>query len=247
MPARAASPPQGQSGWPSPVTLAGRLRRSRLAAGLSIRQLADKAGVDKGTLVKLEKGHTSTYRTLVRVCDALGVSVVHLLQPEAAEAAPASVVLHRRVDERRQPRGAKRPVRLRGAERHERVAAGDGVLLSWLDCRLPGGLLNSWLLELRRPTEPTTHPGEEFVFCLRGRASLNVGGMRYELDAGDAASFWSAEPHFYGPADPLDDDDPSVLLLSVWVHEKDLSARRAGGGKRGSTAGPRRGAKRRKP
>jgi transcriptional regulator with XRE-family HTH domain len=226
--------PVAVSEWPTPVTLGNRLRRVRVQAGLSIRDLAAKAEIDKGTLVKLEKGKTPTYRTLVRVCDALGVSVVQLLKPEAdlEDAAPSLVAVHQRCREWRAPRSqveldpdSKETVRYRPLELRETVAADDRVLLSWLACRLPGGKLNCWLLELRGPTEPTTHPGEEFVFCLRGRAKLTVAGRGYILDEGDAATFWCAELHGYEPADELGAQDPSVLLLSVWVAAADLASR----------------------
>jgi transcriptional regulator with XRE-family HTH domain len=202
--------------------------------GLSIRDLAAKAGVDKGTLVKLERGQTPTYRTLVRVCDALGISVVQLLKPEAdlEEAAPSLVAVHERAGEWRVPRAhveldpdSKDTVRYRPLELRETVAADDKVLLSWLACRLPGGKLNCWLLELRGPTEPTTHPGEEFIFCLRGRVKLTVAGRSYVLEEGDAATFWCAELHGYEPADRLRAKDPSVLVLSVWVAAADLAGR----------------------
>lgn len=217
--------------WPSPATLGDRLRRARLSAGLSVREAADKAGIDKGTVVKVEKGHTPSYRVLVRLCDALGVSVVHLLKPEAAEAADPLVAVHRRAKEWKAPRveldpGSQETVRYRPAGTHELVAADEKVLLTWLACRLPGGKLNCWVLDLRGPTEPTTHPGEEFVFCLRGEARLTVAGRSYLLTPGDAATFWSAEQHQYAPAEPLAGGDPSVLLLSVWVHEKDMAGRR---------------------
>src|SRR5262245_39718849 len=93
-----SSVPTALSEWPTPVTLGNRLRRVRVRSGLSIRELAAKAEIDKGTLVKLEKGTTPTYRTLVRICDALGVSVVQLLRPEAdlEDAAPSLVAVHQR-------------------------------------------------------------------------------------------------------------------------------------------------------
>jgi transcriptional regulator with XRE-family HTH domain len=228
------SVPAALSEWPTPVTLGNRLRRVRVQSGLSIRELAAKAKIDKGTLVKLEKGNTPTYRTLVRICDALGVSVVQLLKPEAdlEEAAPSLVAVHQRSREWRAPRAqveldpdSKETVRYRPRELYETVAADEQVLLSWLACRLPGGKLNCWLLELRGPTEPTTHPGEEFVFCLRGRAKVTVAGRGYILDEGDAATFWCAELHGYEPAAELEPDDPSVLLLSVWVAAADLASR----------------------
>src|SRR5262249_233820 len=120
---------------------------------------------------------------------------------------------------------SKETVRYRPLELRETVAADEKVLLSWLACRLPGGKLNCWLLELRGKMEPTTHPGEEFVFCLRGRAKLTVAGRSYILDEGDAATFWCAELHGYEPANELEPDDPSVLLLSVWVAAADLASR----------------------
>src|SRR5262245_49143871 len=137
-------PAAALSEWPTAVTLGSRLRRMRVQCGLSIRELAAKAGINKGTLVKLEKGQTPTYRTLVRVCDAVGTSVVQLLKPEAdlEEAATSLVAVHQRSQEWRAPRAlveldpnSKETVRYRPSELRETVAADDKVLLSWLACR----------------------------------------------------------------------------------------------------------------
>jgi quercetin dioxygenase-like cupin family protein len=85
--------------------------------------------------------------------------------------------------------------------------------------------MNAWLLELHGETEPTTHAGEEFLFCLRGRARLTVAGRSYTLEEGDAATFWSAEKHSYAPAhEKRSADEPPVLLLSVWILARDLSS-----------------------
>jgi transcriptional regulator with XRE-family HTH domain len=217
--------------WPAPVTLGQRVRRLRRQQGLSVRELAERAGINKDTVVKMEKGHTPTYSTLGRVCDALGVSVVHLLRPEADEDDGVPLVrVHSRRGEERVPRSrveidplSEETVRLRPTGKHELIAADEKVLLTWLACRLPGGKLNAWLLELRGPTEPTTHPGEEFLFCLRGSARLTVAGRSYTLYAGDAATFWCAENHCYAPTDEaLANDELPVLLLSVWISARDL-------------------------
>jgi len=212
------------------MALGGRLQRVRLRKGLSVRELADRAGLNKDTIVKLEKGNTPTYRTLCSVCDALGVTVVQLLKPEAdAEFGDGVVAVHSRRSETRVPRNhlVVEPsdpgtVRVRSAEERQVVAADDTVLLSWLACRLPGGKLNSWLLELRDETMPTNHPGEEFLFCLKGSASLTVAGKCYELEEGDAATFWSSEIHSYGPSErAVAAGDLPVLLLSVWISTVD--------------------------
>jgi len=215
-----------------PLTLGGRLQRVRVRKGLSVRELADRAGLNKDTIVKLDKGNTPTYRTLCSVCDALGVTVVQLLKPEAdAEFGDEVVAVHSRRSETRVPRSHlviepsdPKSVRVRSAEERQLVAADDSVLLSWLACRLPGGKLNSWLLELRDETVPTNHAGEEFVFCLRGSARLTVAGRSYELEEGDAATFWSAEIHSYAPSErAVAAGDLPVLLLSVWISAIDSS------------------------
>jgi transcriptional regulator with XRE-family HTH domain len=217
----------GNGTWPPATTLGHRVRRERLRQGLSVRELAERAGINKETVVHLEKGHTPTCRTLVRVCDPLGVSVVHLLRPEADEEDDQLVAVHSRRTEERIPRSrveidpnSRETVRLRPAGSREIVAADEKVLLSWLACRLPGGKLNAWLLELHAPTDPSTHAGEEFVFCLRGRARLTVAGRSYVLEEGDAATFWCAEEHNYAPAGG---ERSPVLLLSVWVSARDLN------------------------
>lgn len=210
------------------VTLGSRLQRTRVNAGLSIRELADHAGVNKDTIVKLERGHTPSYRTLCRVCDGLGVTVVQLLKPELDDDSASVVSIHTRKSEKGQRSSRKQATetRVRAAGQRELLATDNAVKLSWLACRLVGGQLNSWLLELTGETETTTHPGEEFLFCLKGTCRLTVSGKTYELHEGDAATFWCAEPHSYAPSDQcLTTGQLPVLVLSVWISAVDAPAK----------------------
>jgi len=43
---------------PDPATLGARIQRFRLLQGLSVRDLAERAGVNKNTILRLEKGLT---------------------------------------------------------------------------------------------------------------------------------------------------------------------------------------------
>jgi transcriptional regulator with XRE-family HTH domain len=61
---------------------------------MSVRDLADAAGVNKNTVLRLEKGLTPSYATLARVCEALGVHVAQLTQPEPDE--ENTIALHDR-------------------------------------------------------------------------------------------------------------------------------------------------------
>lgn len=185
-----------------PQTLGARIQRIRQRNNFSVRDLADKAGVNKNTILRLEKGLTPSYATLNRVCEALGVHVAQLTQPEPDET--ETIALHSRLLEGRQP-----------------FAEDERVLLSVLSCRLPGGKINSAVLELYDESEPVNHPGEELVFCLRGTAKLTVAGRTYVLQEGDAATFWSAERHSYGPTDDTPEDQLPILLLCVWLDARD--------------------------
>ncbi|HXG24649.1 MAG TPA: XRE family transcriptional regulator [Chthonomonadales bacterium] len=217
---------------PPPVTLGGRLQRIRFRRGLSVRELAELAGVNKNTILRLEKGLTPSYGTLTRVCEALGIHVAQLTQPEPEE--EGTIALHDRQQEVWWPHSASRDrlspppgttVVYQGADRRQLFASDEKVLLSVLACRLPGGRINAAVLTLFSESEPVAHPGEELVFCLRGVARLTVAGRSYTLHEGDAATFWCSERHSYAPADEIEDpDDLPVVILSVWIDAREERA-----------------------
>lgn len=194
---------------PDPATLGARIQRRRIRCNLSVRELADRAGVNKNTVVRLEKGLTPSYATLNRVCDALGVHIAQLMRSDLQ--GDEVVSMHSRAREEPMP-----------------LAADERIQLRSLGCRLAGGSLNSAVMELFGESEPTTHPGEEHVFCLRGRARLTVAGRHYTLEEGDAAVFWSTERHSYAPAVDASEESLPVLLLLTWVDSRDESSGREG-------------------
>jgi transcriptional regulator with XRE-family HTH domain len=232
----AVQPPAPLSGsvTPSPITLGARIQRVRLRRELSVRDLAEAAGVNKNTILRLEKGLTPSYATLARVCEALGVHVAQLTQPEPDEA--HTIALHDREQAVRRgfltglmPKGTETGgegavVLFQDGTGMPSFAADEKVLLSVLTCRLPGGRLNAAVLELFGESESVTHPGEEMVFCLKGTARLTVAGRSYRLREGDAATFWCSERHSYGPM-PDDDDEAEdtlpVRVLSVWIDTRE--------------------------
>jgi len=54
--------------------LGGRIKQRRLAAGLTQKTLADKAGVSRRALIELEAGTGSSLQTLARVLKAMGLA-----------------------------------------------------------------------------------------------------------------------------------------------------------------------------
>jgi len=194
---------------PDPATLGARIQRRRIRCNLSVRELADRAGVNKNTVVRLEKGLTPSYATLNRVCDALGVHIAQLMR--SGLQGDEIVSMHSRVREEPMP-----------------LAADERIQLRSLGCRLAGGKLNSAVMELFGESEPTTHPGEEYVHCLRGSARLTVAGRDYTLGEGDSAVFWSTERHAYAPASDTAEETLPVLLLLVWIDARDENSGREG-------------------
>lgn len=60
------------------------IRRLRTDAGMTVRELADRAGVDFGYLSRVERGQgTPTQRWIADVAVALDVPVESLLLPDA--------------------------------------------------------------------------------------------------------------------------------------------------------------------
>jgi transcriptional regulator with XRE-family HTH domain len=57
-----------------------KLRRLRVDAGYSQRELARRAGVAPGTIWKIEQGRRATPATLKRLADVLGVKASDLLK-----------------------------------------------------------------------------------------------------------------------------------------------------------------------
>jgi transcriptional regulator with XRE-family HTH domain len=58
------------------------LRRLRLEHGLSQRELAERAGLNKSTINGLERGLDARYPSMRRLAAALNVSTAELLGPE---------------------------------------------------------------------------------------------------------------------------------------------------------------------
>ena len=57
----------------------------RLRQGLSLRELARRAGLSKDGLLRLERGDSISYEALTAVCTVLSTHITLLARPESAE------------------------------------------------------------------------------------------------------------------------------------------------------------------
>ena len=190
-----------------PEVAGDRVRRLRLRQGLSIRQLADRAGLNKNSIVRLEQGRGSAALTIIRVCAAFQIHIDRLLDEEGPGVTAA--YLHQTGDDRWADLRdlASAPVRRRSD------LDADALAACILESRIPDGRLRASILEIAAATDPRSHVGEEFVYVLEGRLAITIAGTRHALAAGESIAFHSAETHSYAPAA----QGESVRLLSVRV------------------------------
>lgn len=157
--------------------IGAKLRAARLASRLSMADVAARSGLTKGFLSKIERDLTNvSVASLIRLCDALGISVGSLFQ-----AAKGEVVR----------KGEYPPINFGGNGVREFLLTPAGekrvqAILSHID---PGGGSGD---------EPYALPADvEFVFVLAGQLRIGVAGEYLTLEAGDALTFPSRAEHTF--------------------------------------------------
>jgi transcriptional regulator with XRE-family HTH domain len=158
------------------IDLGARIRPLRGGRPLTLRQLAEGAGVTESFLSQVERGVTSpSIATVQRIARALGLSIAQLFAEEPARR------LVRRSDRRR--------IAYPGLHAVDEflTASTSGRLQVILSTIEPGGGTGE---------EAYTHDSdEEVVVVLEGSLQIWVGDEEYRLEEGDALTFPSRLPH----------------------------------------------------
>jgi transcriptional regulator with XRE-family HTH domain len=166
------------------VEVGPRVRALREAMGLSLRDLAEKAGVSAQGIGQVERGETSpTISAASRIAHGLGLSLSQLLRLDESEGVTV----------------------VRRGERRAGAARANGHVYELLTPELPGQRAEVSRHTLKPgaatggPTDPPIHePGSrETAVLIDGRLSLICAGTRYELDKGDAVTFDADLPHHF--------------------------------------------------
>jgi transcriptional regulator with XRE-family HTH domain len=173
----------------------GRLRRLRGERGWRLEDLAERTGLSKAYLSRLESGERQPSLTaLFSIARAYGISFSALFEPEPE--VQGSVVT----------RGNGGPIQ-----------RGNGLLYS----KLSGG---NWTFNLRplRVVVPAEregetlyqHEGEQWLYVLSGRLHLEIGEEEFVLEPGDAAHFDAGNPHRLAA---WDGKDAEIILVACAV------------------------------
>jgi len=174
--------------------IARNLRRLRASRGWSLDLLAARSGVSRGMVIQIEQARTNpSVATLVRLSDALGVSVAQLV--DVADVPPVRVVR------------AAAAVPLWRSE-----LGGVGTLL--IGTEAPPVLeLWDWRLAPGDRHEAEAHIAgtTELLYVLDGELTLTVEDAVHTLATGDAGVFRGDRPHAYANAGV----EPLRFLMSV--------------------------------
>lgn len=159
------------------VDVGGRLRHVRIAAGLSQRVLAKRAGITNSTVSLIEANKTNpSVGALKRVLDAIPIGLSEFFALEPDEDQSPFFRAHELVEI------GKGPISYRQVGR-----SLFGKQLQILDeCYQPGA--DSGRI-------PLVHDGEEGGVVISGSLEVTVDGERRVLGPGDAYSFSSQRPH----------------------------------------------------
>ncbi|MBA2239912.1 MAG: helix-turn-helix transcriptional regulator [Solirubrobacterales bacterium] len=178
------------------VTIGRRVRALRDAAGLSLRDLAERSAVSAPMLSQVERGETSpTLSLAARIAAGLGLSLSQLLRLDETD----HVVVVRAGEGRARRRGGHRIEELTPPLPGQRA----DVSRHLLD---PGAATGG-------ASDPPMHePGSrETAVVVSGRVMLVIDAVSHQLAAGDSATFDADLPHhFENPA-----TEPAELLAVV--------------------------------
>lgn len=176
-----------------------RLRALRRQYELSLDQLAQRTGLTKSYLSKVERGLSEpSISTVLKLAQAYDIGVARLLgKADDGSDDYVSVVRHN--------------------ERDKFIRRGEGSLYryeSMAGTRLVK-TMDPFIVYPPRMHEEgplsSPHAGEEFMFVLKGSVHIKIGERSFDLNRGDSIYFDSELPH---SVHTISDEDAEVLMVA---------------------------------
>jgi transcriptional regulator with XRE-family HTH domain len=176
------------------IRVGARLRARRLERGLTITEVAERAGLTAGFISQLERDLTSaSLSSLYRICAALGLRVGDLIDD-----VPAGRLIRREEQ-------ARRSLAMGNAE-HLLLSSRDERRFHVTESHIPpGGSAGEELYTLPADVE--------LVYVLSGSLELHVGEEVHELEQGDTLTYSPRDPHTW--RNPSETDEAVVLWTAL--------------------------------
>ncbi|MGP9022113.1 helix-turn-helix domain-containing protein [Streptomyces sp. BR1] len=177
-------------------SLARNVKHWRSERGFTLEALATRAGVSRGMLIQIEQARTNpSVGTVVKIADALGVSITTLLDYESG---PSVRIVP-----------PDQAVRLWSTER-----GSYSTLLAGTEA--PGPLeMWKWHLMPGDGSASDPHPAGtiELIHVTEGTLTLVVDGTDHPVPSGHSASFEANAPHTYRN----DGTEPVEMTMAISV------------------------------
>ena len=166
-------------------TIVKKIRVLRLKQNLKIQDIADRSGLSKSLISKIENNKVSPpIATLVKISDALGIHISFFFQNEAST----------------------EPVALSRKGKHKsfsREIGGTKRIYEPLALEFPSKKVEPFVITLTNKRgkrslskgDLNNHNGEEFIFVLDGKIEHICGTKTYLLGPGDSIYFNANVPH----------------------------------------------------
>jgi transcriptional regulator with XRE-family HTH domain len=177
------------------LSLGSRLHVMRESRDWTLESLAERTGLSKAYLSRLEAGNRQpSIAALCAISKALGVSIASLFeQPD--EKAHCVIVRG----------GSTQSKTANGLNYRPLSSSTKRFNLHPIVVTVPAG---------RQGDEAYRHVGEEWLHVLSGRLTVTVNEEKHVLEPGDSAHFDSRLPH---RLDALDGKDATVLLVACAI------------------------------
>ncbi len=194
----AAGPPGGEAGDlcprdPTPAELGRRIRRLRVARGLTLKDLEERGQISATHISEVERGRASpTVGALARIAHALFLRPAALVEPIVLPEISATSAKSRQA---------------------RRIGLGEATLEP-LTGPVEGAMLGAQLVTLpvgRGPAFSHRHEGEEWALVITGTAEARVDGRSFVLHEGDALHFRAHLEHSFANLA----QSPSQLLVAA--------------------------------
>jgi transcriptional regulator with XRE-family HTH domain len=162
--------------------IADKIRQVRTTRGLTLAQLAGLTSLSKGLLSRIENNRTSPpIGTLSKISQGLGVHISFFFEEDAADRKGYAVTRRNR--------------------RKQVIRKGSKIGFTYYSLTNLGSehLIEPFLVRYpvikKEPNVLFDHPGEEFVYVLKGQIEFICGKDRVRLGPGDSVHFDPSIPH----------------------------------------------------
>lgn len=190
---------------PAEVLVGRKVREMRNQRDLSLRELAERSGLNINTLCLIENGKTSpSVGTLHQLAGALGVPMTAFFESEC---------ISRRVvftDHNNRPDATFSNARLQN-----------------LGQDLAGNAVQPFIVTLEREAGSSkhmiVHTGYEMVYCLSGKILYTIDEVNYPLEPGDSVVFQAHLPHQWKN---IDEGQSQILLIFIPSDQQDDAGER---------------------